>query len=188
MTAHNTWKYNLKFGDAQNTGRITILLTMLWVVLSVLVDTIVNGRASTDTIVNGRVSVDTATIVVDDRGALLTYDHSFIEPLEADALFEELKRTVPFAWTTHVLRGENIQSPRQMAWFADDASWVYRFSKNHVVGLPVCAWVDSPVVALIKARVERATGEKFNAALVNLYSNGDEHADWHSDDDPWRES
>ena len=123
-------------------------------------------------------------IIVDDDGALFSYSPSLFNKEESATLFEKLTSTVPYEYTTYVLDGINIRSPRKMAWFANH-NWTYQFSKNHIPGLPAHAWTDAPVVTEIKSRVEEAIGLKFNCALVNIYQNGGEFADWHSDDDPW---
>lgn len=123
-------------------------------------------------------------IIVDEGGALFSYSPLLFNREDAATLFERLTYTVPYEYTTYVLDGISVRSPREMAWFADH-NWTYQFSKNHVPGLPAHAWTDAPVVAEIKSRVEEAIGLKFNCALVNIYQDSGEFADWHSDDDPW---
>lgn len=70
-----------------------------------------------------------------------------------------------------------------MVWVADDPSWNYRFSKNHNPGLIPIEW--TPTLIEIKQKVEDYTGGTYNAVLVNLYEDGTQISNWHSDDDPW---
>ena len=43
----------------------------------------------------------------------------------------------------------------------------------------------TPTLIEIKQKVEDYTGGIYNAVLVNLYENGNQVSNWHSDDDPW---
>ena len=188
MTAHNTWVFNRKFGDAHNRE---------WRLHVVFVICAFAAMANAE-------GTPPRTTVVAAGGSVLTYQGLFAPP-EAEALFRELEKTVPFAWTTYDLPAEGgaqeillpsdeketkpvvVRSPRRMAWFADEPSWTYRFSQNHNPGLAPHAWAHVPTLSAIKAAVQGATGVDFNSCLVNIYTTTAEHADWHSDDDPWRE-
>lgn len=41
----------------------------------------------------------------------------------------------------------------------------------------------TPVIKMLKDRVEEVTGYIFNSALANLYRDGHDHVSWHSDDE-----
>lgn len=98
-------------------------------------------------------------------------------------MFEEIAQSAGLNFTTYVVDGERIQSPRQMMWCAEAGVGEYRFAANHVPGLKAHAFM--PTLRRIRRDVEKAVGAPFNAVLINLYADGSEFSDWHSDDDPW---
>jgi len=113
----------------------------------------------------------------------LQFCQNYFSEADSTSLMLQLKEQVPWEWSSYKLNGKDVQAPRQMAWYADDPSWTYKFSKNHQPGLAANSW--NPVLLYIKQCVERTLGTSYNACLVNLYLNSLEHAYWHSDDDPW---
>jgi len=113
----------------------------------------------------------------------LQLSNNFFQPEDATTLMTYLKANVDWERTTYKIEDKDVKAPRQMAWFADDPSWTYQFSKNHVPGLKANTW--NPVLLYIKNCVEQTVGTTYNACLVNLYMSALEHAYWHSDDDPW---
>lgn len=117
------------------------------------------------------------------RQSSLSLSTNYFAPEDATTMMQILREEVPWEWTTYKIDGKDVRAPRQMAWYADDPAWIYKFSKNHVPGLVPNSW--HPVLLYIKNCVERTLGTQYNALLVNLYMNSLEHAYWHSDDDPW---
>lgn len=120
----------------------------------------------------------------EQNASFLQLSRNFYSPEDSTTLMNHLKEHVPWEWSSYKdLDGKDVKAPRQMAWFADDPTWTYQFSKNHVPGLKANTW--DPVLLYIKTCVEQTLGTTYNACLVNLYMNALEHAYWHSDDDPW---
>lgn len=119
----------------------------------------------------------------EQHASYLQLSKNFYSVEDSTTLMNHLKEHVPWEWSTYKVNGKDVKAPRQMAWFADDPSWTYKFSKNHVPGLKANSW--DPVLLYIKTCVEQTLGTTYNACLVNLYMNALEHAYWHSDDDPW---
>lgn len=96
----------------------------------------------------------------------------------ADALFGELRESVP--WEVHRIRifGREVDSPRLSCWIGDaDASYVY--SRTRFEPHP---W--TPALADLRDRVSVACGARFNSVLANLYRDGRDSMGWHSDDEP----
>jgi len=108
----------------------------------------------------------------------------FYAPQLADTFHSELLSHPNLSFTKYRV-GNNTwkQSPRRMMWVSADPESEYRFSLNHIPGLSSVPF--TPTLQRIREDVERALGMPFNAVLVNIYSHGHEHSDWHSDDDPW---
>ena len=103
--------------------------------------------------------------------------NSFWTREEADKLFEELRKDL--AWTQHevVLFGRRVLSPRLSAWYGDpDASYAY--SGHRYAPLP---W--TPVLSVVRLRIEAALDRRFNGVLANLYRDGRDGMGWHSDNE-----
>jgi alkylated DNA repair dioxygenase AlkB len=102
----------------------------------------------------------------------------WLAPDEADALFEELQRSI--AWEVHRIRmfGREVASPRLSCWIGDaDATYVY--SRTRFEPHP---WTEA--LASLRWRVQQACGARFNSVLANLYRGGSDAMGWHSDDEP----
>ncbi|MBW8313261.1 MAG: alpha-ketoglutarate-dependent dioxygenase AlkB [Rhizobium sp.] len=102
----------------------------------------------------------------------------WLEPHEADALFDALMRQV--AWETHRIRmfGRMVDSPRLSCWIGDPgASYVY--SRVRFEPRP---WPE--VLAALRPRIDAAAGVAMNSVLANLYRDGRDAMGWHSDDEP----
>ncbi len=68
--------------------------------------------------------------------------------------------------------------PRLQSWHGDpDAE--YRYS-----GLTLSPEPWHPLLADLRARIERACGTSFNSVLANLYRDGGDSMGWHADDEP----
>lgn len=106
------------------------------------------------------------------------YDHGCVFPHdEAAAVFSALRETVAWQHDELVIAGKRLVTARQVAWYGDREE-AYHYSGSTKVALP---W--TPLLASVKARVEGAVGNTFNACLLNLYMSGDEGMSWHSDDE-----
>ncbi len=107
-------------------------------------------------------------------GGTLYYDETFFPRAEADALFERLRRDVP--WRQEAGRGRPF--PRLTAWFADPGlSYSYSGVTHHAQ-----PW--TPDLADVRRRVEAASGAAFNSLLLNLYRGGRDSIGFHADDEP----
>lgn len=126
------------------------------------------------------------TSYVDDNNAGLRFAGKILSEKDEEDIYA-LLLMIDFEWTYYIVDGEPVRSPRKMAWFAEDPSATYQFSKNHVPGLRAhdIKSEANGILSEIKALVEKLTSHSFNAILVNIYEDGSEHSAWHSDDDPW---
>jgi len=120
---------------------------------------------------------DAPRVVLDERG-LVTYDPCFLERPVADVLLHELLSEVP--WKQEHLRvyGREIPFPRLTAWYGDPGA-IYTYSG--IANRPL-AW--TPVLALLRERLQRTLGTCFNSVLLNLYRTGCDGMGWHADDEP----
>jgi len=104
------------------------------------------------------------------------FPHIF-DKKEADWIFDDLVKQLP--WRQQVNRKEGREEflePRLTAWFGD---FPYRYSG--VVQEPH-PW--SPVMTMLRDRVQELTERKFNSCLANYYRNDKDSIGWHSDDEP----
>lgn len=96
---------------------------------------------------------------------------------EADALFDELRASIP--WEVHRIRifGREVDSPRLSCWIGDaNVSYVYsgtRFEPH--------PW--TPTLSALRARLAVACNARFNSVLANLYRDGRDSMGWHSDNE-----
>lgn len=96
----------------------------------------------------------------------------------ADSLFRQLLENIDWSKDKVKLFGKIYITEREVAWYADDdLSYTYSGEKK----VPK-AW--SAELLNLKHTIEEATGETFNACLLNLYHSGNEGMGWHSDDEP----
>ena len=121
--------------------------------------------------------------VFESRASALAHAPRFYDRATADAMFDEISQYLGLNFTSYLIEGARVRSPRRMMWCAEAGVGEYRFSANHVPGLRAHAF--TPTLRRIRRDVERAVGKPFNAVLINLYADGSEFSDWHSDDDPW---
>lgn len=93
-------------------------------------------------------------------------------------LFDGLRRETP--WGQHIitLYGRDVPSPRLSAWHGDPGA-VYSYSGLRLEPLP---W--TPMLRIVRERVEELASTCFNSVLLNLYRDGQDSMGWHSDDEP----
>ncbi|XP_064604784.1 alpha-ketoglutarate-dependent dioxygenase alkB homolog 3-like [Liolophura sinensis] len=106
----------------------------------------------------------------------LRFFPEFIESKEADWFYDQFYQDLPWRQRSDVKNGESYLQPRLTAWFGEHP---YSYSgvthdKNSEM---------TPALRHLKARLEEATGYKFNSVLANLYRDGHDHVPWHSDDE-----
>lgn len=110
-------------------------------------------------------------------GQLRYFPHLFPES-EADRLMASLQAEIPWEQSDIWIAGQRRKIPRLNAWYGD-AGADYSYSGRLFRAL---SWL--PDLKTIKQQVESACGTVFNSALVNLYRDGSDSVDWHSDDEP----
>ena len=132
---------------------------------------------------SGSEHAQTLATVFESRASALAHAPRFYDRATADAMFEEISQYAGLNFTSYLIEGARVRSPRRMMWCADSGVGEYRFSANHVPGLEAHAF--TPTLRRMRRDVESAVGKPFNAVLINLYADGSEFSDWHSDDDPW---
>ena len=110
--------------------------------------------------------------------ATIEYFPEFIPMGERFSLFEWLLDNVPWQQDDIVMYGKKMPIPRLQAWFGDTNA-DYGYSGITLTTLP---WL--PELKQLKTEIEHKTQSTFNAALVNLYRDGNDTVGWHSDDEP----
>ncbi|KJS04497.1 MAG: hypothetical protein VR73_14420 [Gammaproteobacteria bacterium BRH_c0] len=109
-------------------------------------------------------------------GGQLRYWAGFIAADRRRDLFATLRSESAWEQSRIRIAGRTIPIPRLNAWYGDAD---YSYSG---VTLQTRCW--TPTLLSLKQQVEAATGVMFNSALLNLYRNGADSVDWHSDDEP----
>ncbi|KAM4721684.1 alpha-ketoglutarate-dependent dioxygenase alkB homolog 3 [Rhinophrynus dorsalis] len=102
---------------------------------------------------------------------------SFIDPKEADWMFQQLHREIPWSQKTNVRPDGSYQEPRLTCWYGE---LPYTYSRSTMQPNP--HW--HPLLTMLKDRIEEVTGHSFNSLLCNLYRHDKDSIDWHSDDEP----
>ena len=93
----------------------------------------------------------------------------------ANEYYDKLLTEIAWAPDQALIFGKLITTKREVAWYADKA-YSYTYSK---ITKKALLW--TPLLLQIKAAVEKASRETYNACLLNLYHNGSQGMAWHSD-------
>jgi alkylated DNA repair dioxygenase AlkB len=101
----------------------------------------------------------------------------FCSAQEAAQWFARLNAEIP--WEQHRLRlfGRELKAPRLSCWIGD-ANAVYRYSGTRFEPQP---W--TPATDKLRAYLFTHCSERYNSVLANLYRDGRDSMDWHSDDE-----
>jgi len=110
--------------------------------------------------------------------ALLHYYSAALGDVEADALMQQCLTDIPWQQDYIHIAGKRIAIPRLQCWFGDVGT-DYSYSNINLIPQP---WPE--FILVLKTRLEALTAHTFNCALANLYRNGCDSVDWHSDDEP----
>jgi alkylated DNA repair dioxygenase AlkB len=110
-------------------------------------------------------------------GEVIIY-RSFFNGLESNQLFKKLFDSINWRQDKMKIFGKEVDLPRLTAWYGDGGK-SYTYSG---ITMNPDAW--TPILLLIKERIEEVAQEKFNSVLINLYRNGKDYVSWHSDDEP----
>ncbi|MEQ8228393.1 MAG: alpha-ketoglutarate-dependent dioxygenase AlkB [Rhodospirillales bacterium] len=94
---------------------------------------------------------------------------------DAPRLFQTVMDTIDWKQEELTLYGRRIPQPRLSAWYGDAA---YAYSGLMLAPRP---WPD--VLAGLRDRCAELAGAPFNSVLANLYRDGGDSMDWHSDDE-----
>lgn len=106
---------------------------------------------------------------------LVDYKPGFLEIEESRQLLEKLINETPWQEKSESIHGKEIFLPRLVAWFGE-VRQEDSLSGEYLHPLP---W--TPELLLIKMRVEKLSGEKFDSVLLIYYRTGNDTAGWHID-------
>ncbi|RYG51167.1 MAG: alpha-ketoglutarate-dependent dioxygenase AlkB [Chitinophagaceae bacterium] len=101
----------------------------------------------------------------------------FFSVQEADNMMRSLRDELPWKQEPVRIFGKELMQPRLTCWCADPGV-SYSYSGITMHGEP---W--NPVLTVIKERVEKIAGVRFNGALLNYYRSGQDSMGWHRDNE-----
>jgi alkylated DNA repair dioxygenase AlkB len=111
------------------------------------------------------------------QSELFIHQPSFLAPDENAELFFRLSSELP--WQSEFIAfGRRVCLPRHQVWYAE-AHVDSRYSANNL--LPRQNF--TPVLRVLKRRIEARCGRTFNSLLATLYRDGNDHVGYHADDD-----
>ena len=105
----------------------------------------------------------------------LDYYSDFISQNKSKIYFDQLLKKVPWQQDQIKIMGKDINIPRLTCWFGTES---YTYS-----GIKMSPYPLNNELKAIKTKLEKLTSCEFNSVLMNLYRNGDDSVDWHSDDE-----
>lgn len=108
----------------------------------------------------------------------LRYWPALIPAAAADQLLQTLLTQVAWEQSEITIAGQRRKIPRLNAWYGERGA-DYRYSGRLFRAMP---WL--PSLRQLQQQLEQVSGARFNSALVNLYRDGKDSVDWHSDDEP----
>ncbi|WP_220765164.1 alpha-ketoglutarate-dependent dioxygenase AlkB [Flavobacterium sp. UMI-01] len=94
---------------------------------------------------------------------------------EATQYLQLLLNEIDWKHDEAFIMGKLIVTKRKVAWYGDSC-FEYTYSNR-----TKRATLWSPLLQVLKKRVEEVTGQTFNSCLLNLYHSGEEGMGWHSD-------
>ena len=115
--------------------------------------------------------------IVDDDG-LVSYAENYLEPDEAQNLFQSLMQKLAWRQESYTIYGKSVLAPRLVAWYGD-ANAVYTYSGIRHQPLP---W--NRELLEIRDRIGASCQREFNSVLANLYRTGADSMGWHADQEP----
>eukprot|EP00250_Pteridium_aquilinum_P013825 c21595_g1_i1 orf=277-1125(-) len=114
-------------------------------------------------------------------GSDVLYFEKFLEEKQARAYLESLNKELPWIRPTLNVYGRKCEQPRETCYVADEGLPTYKYSGYQPI---VYKWEDFPVLKSIKDAVHAVLPScMFNSVLVNRYTNGNDYAAWHADDE-----
>jgi len=109
--------------------------------------------------------------------AQLDYDSQFLSIAQADSLFEQLQKELPWRHDEITVYGKSHLMPR-LHCYQSENNLQYQYSNLTLQAQPY-----HPKVLQLKRYLEALTQTTFNAVLINLYRDGADKMGWHSDDE-----
>jgi alkylated DNA repair dioxygenase AlkB len=116
-------------------------------------------------------------IVLDLPDAEIIYYPNFMDTMEADAIFSDLKNTIPWQQDEIRVFGKVHQQPRLTALYGNKDK-TYSYSNITMSPNP---WI--PILEKIKLEIEKVCTTKFTTVLLNYYRDGKDSNGWHADDE-----
>jgi alkylated DNA repair dioxygenase AlkB len=105
------------------------------------------------------------------------YHPEFISAADSAKLIDKLKESLRWEVDQLIMFGKLVSTRRKIAWIGDQ-NCTYTYSG---VSKQPQAW--TPELLLIKSQLEKLSDSAFNSCLLNLYHDGKDGMDWHSDDE-----
>ena len=109
--------------------------------------------------------------------AAITYYPHFFKSAEADAIFTELKNTIPWQHDTIKIFGKEHAQPRLTALFGNEGK-SYSYSNITMQPHP---W--NILLLKLKSDVENVAVTNFTTVLLNFYRDGMDSNGWHADNE-----
>jgi len=113
----------------------------------------------------------------DMSDADVTLYQSLYSTIDADLLFNELKREIIWEQEYIEMYGQKHKVPRLTAWYGDE-NRTYTYSGITSYSRP---WISC--LLSIKEKIETISQASFNSVLLNFYRSGADGVAWHSDDE-----
>lgn len=108
---------------------------------------------------------------------LLEYRENFLGREEADLLKDTLLHTAPWEQHMQKMYDKTVLTPRLTAWFGDDR----KSSQEPADHNTSAANPWTPELLLLRERIEKEFGCRFNGVLLNLYRDHNDSVAWHRD-------
>jgi alkylated DNA repair dioxygenase AlkB len=117
---------------------------------------------------------------IEARDAQLDLLHQVLPVATATRLFETMLHEVPWRQDQIRIAGQQLPIPRLQQLYGDRGK-AYTWSGILMKTIP---WDESNAVAMLRMLIQHVVPwMKWNAVLVNLYRDGSDSVDWHSDDE-----
>jgi alkylated DNA repair dioxygenase AlkB len=105
------------------------------------------------------------------------YYPNFLAPAARAALLQQLLRLDSFQQNEIVLFGKKIKVPRLEAYYALNGEQ-YGYSGQQLQAKKLPPFLDE-----LRLEVQKRTGNKYNALLINYYRDGQDSNGWHADNE-----
>ncbi|TDD97392.1 alpha-ketoglutarate-dependent dioxygenase AlkB family protein [Flavobacterium cellulosilyticum] len=109
--------------------------------------------------------------------AILIYYPHFFEEKEANLIFEQLKKKIPWQQDSIKIFGKTHLQPRLTALFGN-IDKTYSYSNITMTPTP---WNE--LLSNIKQKVEAISNSNFTSVLLNYYRDGKDSNGWHADNE-----